>query len=866
MTLAPGTNFGPYEILGPLGAGGMGEVHRARDRRLDRDVAIKVLPAHLSADAAALVRFEREAKAIAALSHPNILAVHDFGAVAETRYVVMELLEGETLRARLEEGSIPPRKAVEWALQIVRGLDAAHAKGVVHRDLKPENVFITREGLVKILDFGLARSEAAARTEAGGGVTHTPTRTSLTDPGTVMGTVGYMAPEQVRGRQADHRADIFAFGAVLYEMLSGRRPFERESAAETISAVLRDDPPPLDPTGALLPPGLEPIVRRCLEKRPEERFQTARDLAFALETAVGASGPATAALKVPGGTGRRVSLAAAIAVAGALAVVGLLAGAFVGRRAAGAASTPSNPSFTKLTYERGMLLRARFAPDGKTVVYGAAWNGAPTRVFLSRVDSAESTPLQLPDAELFSVSSKGELAISLGHTYKGWMGEGTLARVPLLGGAPRQLLEHVREAEWTPDGSDLAVVRRVGDGDRLEFPVGEVLYQTSGYISHIRFSPQGDRIAFADHPVFADDLGGVAVVDLKGHRKTLSSGWISVSGIAWSPDGREVWFSATPGKEESAVRAVTLGGEVRLVLGGVASVRLFDIAADGHVLLGREISIKQVEGLLAGFSSPRDLSLVRESSASFWIAPDGRSLTLNDQTVEEYATYLARSDGAPAVELGPGQALGASPDGRWVLTQSPTDISKLTLLPAGSGSPRRLANPERIEVGFARWLHDGRRIVFVGQAPGRQPRVFVQNVPDGAPRAVSPEGLSLPQWWTLPLAPDDSRVVVRDSRGGFVAQPLNGGAPTPLTALRDEDAPIEWSADGGAVFVTRSGPPWIVERVELASGRRTRWMEIDPHEKAGMRLGVVLLSPDGKYWSISTSRTLVDLIEATGLK
>jgi serine/threonine protein kinase/Tfp pilus assembly protein PilF len=283
VSLSAGTHLGPYEVLSPLGAGGMGEVYRARDSRLERDVAVKVLPEGLVADSAALARFEREAKAVAALSHPNILAIHDFGRESGTVYAVMELLEGETLRERLDAGPIPQRKAIDYALQVAQGLAAAHEKGIIHRDLKPENVFLTRDGLVKILDFGLAKVDSGAARE---GRSTAPT-TPGTRAGMILGTVGYMSPEQVRGAAADPRSDIFSLGAVLYEMLTGERAFRRESAVETMMAILRENPLEDSAARKALPPEIEETVTHCLEKNPEERFQSARDLAFALRVAEG---------------------------------------------------------------------------------------------------------------------------------------------------------------------------------------------------------------------------------------------------------------------------------------------------------------------------------------------------------------------------------------------------------------------------------------------------------------------------------------------------------------------------------------------------------------------------------------------------
>src|SRR5688572_490156 len=525
MTLASGSRLGPYEIVALLGAGGMGEVYRARDPRLGREVAVKVLPEKLAADPDALARFEREAKAVAALSHPNILGIYDIGLDGGATYAAMELLRGETLRERLEEGAVPQRKALEYGLQIAHGLAAAHEKGIVHRDLKPENVFVTSEGRVKILDFGLAK----VGTSAGEG-TRSPTVGVSTEPGTVMGTVGYMSPEQVRGRPADHRSDIFSLGVILYEMLSGERAFRGESAAETMAAIAQKDPPQLSEPGGRFPPSIERILRHCLEKRREERFDTARDLAFALDTALApATTPPTTAAVRP-----RARLLAAAAVAAALLLLGAL-GVLLLR----SPKPPRAAAWHRLTFDSGTVLSAGFLPDGK-VAYSAAWNGAPPAVYSTRTDFSESRELVPPPSKLLSVSRSGEMAVLLRARPLGWFAmEGTLARVPADGGVPRELLEGIRDASWSPDGSQLAIVRRVGEKVRLEFPPGRVLYETTGQVGSPRFSPKGDRIAFLDYPAKGGHWGTVSVVDLEGKKTQWSRIYEEIDGLLWSPSGKE---------------------------------------------------------------------------------------------------------------------------------------------------------------------------------------------------------------------------------------------------------------------------------------------------------------------------------------
>ncbi len=397
MPLSTGTRLGAYEIIAPLGSGGMGDVYRARDGRLGRDVAIKVLPPAFAADPEALARFEREMKTLAGLPHPHIVAIYDAGHEGSTTYAVTELVDGETLADLVLRGPLPIRKAIEYGVQIARALAAAHDRGIVHRDLKPANVIVTHDGHVKVLDFGLARTAAVAADGA---------TTANTAPGLVMGTVGYMAPEQARGLPVDHRADIFAFGCVIYELIAGRRAFDRGSAADTLSAILREDPPPLSAQNPGVPPALERVVQRCLEKDPAERFQSARDLAFALDAlSSGASGPTSGRAVIPPARKWKGTLVVAAALAA-------IAGAFaIGRSLT--PSSPAPPTITQLTFDRGVIRSARFAPDAETIVYGARWGDEPLKLFVARADTGESKPLDLPSGEVVAVAKTGDMLLSL---------------------------------------------------------------------------------------------------------------------------------------------------------------------------------------------------------------------------------------------------------------------------------------------------------------------------------------------------------------------------------------------------------------------------------------------------------------------
>ncbi len=879
MSLQPGTRLGPYEILSPLGAGGMGEVYRARDARLGRDVAIKIVPHAVADSADALARFEREARAVAALSHPNILTLHDFGksdpstssGQAPTTgsgypitYAVMELLEGETLRSRLGAGALPQRKALDIAAQIARGLAAAHDKHIAHRDLKPENIFITSDGSVKILDFGLARQTGPTSQ-----VVTPPDSATMapgTEPGIVLGTVGYMAPEQVRADPSDHRTDIFALGCVLYEMITGRRAYQRDTAAETMTAILKEDPPDPSASGISVAPAVLRTIRRCLEKRPDERFQSTRDLAFALESALessSASGPAAmSALPTRAWRTRAAFLVVGLALGAGIAWL-------VTRPSRSGQTAATHPTFRQLTFERGTIRDARFTPDGQSVVYTAAWEGNPLRIFMTRTDAPESVRLSLPDARLLSISRTGEMAISLGHTFEGWMGTGTLARTSVLGSAPRVLAENVREAEWSADGTALAVVRRTAGLEQLEFPLGRVVYRTSGYISDIRVSPDGNHIAFADHPLFADDAGGVSVVNRAGQRTVLSDGFIGVRGVAWSSTGQEIWFTGTRAGEKDVrdgIFAVTLAGRRRLVWSTPAFVKLFDVAPDGRVLMGTEIAERRVEALLAGADAPVDVSL-RAASTSQWISDDGSALTISDQATPKYSAYLMKA-GRPPMLLGDGQAFGVSRDGRWALGL-PVEGAPVLLHPTGAGATRALPNPEKLVFDSAGWLPDGRRVVMIGQPPGHLSRGYVQDIDGSAPRPFTPEGVGVGflRWWTLPVSPDGTRMVARNENGATTIYRIDDGTAETPRGLNPDDVVLQWPADGRGLLLARgNGMPWFIERFDLATARRTPAFEVRARDAAGLRLSILALSADGRHYVHSYSRLLTDLFVVDGLK
>jgi serine/threonine protein kinase len=833
----------------------MGEVYRARDPRLQRDVAVKVLPASFSADAQRLRRFEQEARAAASLNHPNILAVHDFGLHDGTPYIVSELLEGETLRSRLQTGALPVRKAVDYSLQITRGLGAAHDKGFIHRDLKPENIFITKDGRVKILDFGLAKLTQPA----GDGVEAMQTVESA--EGSIVGTVGYMSPEQVRGRTADARSDIFAFGAVLYEMLSGQRAFKGDSAADTITAILTKEPPELTQSNGQVPPALDRIVRHCLEKSPEERFQSARDVAFDLETISSVS--STAAGQVTVATPRRKLWPRVIA--GIAAVLALLAiGVLAGRKTV---PPPSVPLYRQLTFRRGTIMNGRFAPDGQ-IVYAARWDGNPAEVFTASTETRGSASTGIHGADVQSISRSGELLLVLNrHVVFAFARPGTLARSPRSGFAPRPILDDVQDADWGPDGSNIAVTRYVDRRFRLEYPIGKVLYETNGWISFPRVSPKGDMVAFLDHPVFGDDGGSVAVVDLAGHKRTLSHTYPSTQALSWAKDG-ELWFSASINGTAADLFGTTLKGQERTIASVPGGLRLLDISNDGRVAVAQGHVRRSDVVLGPGQTGERDLA-VADWTLGTDLTPDGKTILLEEEaegnTNGVYSVYLRNTDGSPPIRLGDGSAIGISPDRNWVLSGTTASPTEFVLLPTGSGEPRHLPRGPvaAFPVPGHYWLPDSRHIVFSGVEPGHKPRIYVQDIDGGLPRAVGPEGIA----GAVIVSPDGKSTTVKDEEHTWLV-PLDGAPARQLAGVGRDEIVINWSPDSRSVFVFNNLEiPAKVFRVNTSDGKRELVKQFAPADPAGVgSVGPIQVTPDLRFYSYGFDRYLTDMYAVAGLK
>jgi eukaryotic-like serine/threonine-protein kinase len=839
----------------------MGEVYRARDSRLRREVAVKVLPPSFAQDADRLRRFEQEARVVGALNHPNILAIFDVGTQDGAPYLVSELLEGQSLRQHMQGSPLPQRKAVEYGIQIARGLAAAHEKGVVHRDLKPDNIFVLNDGRIKILDFGLAKlQQDDALAPAHPDLQTMDEPQSATTPGQVLGTVGYMSPEQVRGQAMDHRTDIFALGAILYEILTGKRAFKRDSNVETMNAILKEEPPDLEEIIPNLTPGLDRVLRHCLEKNPAQRFQSASDVAFDLET-----------ISSHSGTGSRLKVVAAERrtywkpVAVALLVATALATTYYAARRSAPAATPR---FRQLTFQRGTIYGAKFAPDGQSILFSAAWNGAPKpQIYTTRTDALMSRPIELLDSQVLSVSSKGEMAIRQRTETSGVVvPQGMLSVVPLTGGAPRELLGDVLDASWNPGGDSLAAVHAVAGENRLEYPIGKTILTTStGNITDVAVSPDGKLIAYFDHPNAGDTRGYVAVTDLAAKARRLTREWSDLTGLVWSRSGDEIWFTGSDAGINSALYAVDLNGKQRDLLHIPGRLHLFDISKDGQVLITNEASRLEVYGRHAGQNKDLDLSWF-DWTIGRAVSNDGQWAVLEEDGEgggPQYSIFLRKTDGSAAIRLGSGMALDISPDGKWVASTSVRQPAPTVLLPTGAGQPVTLADSHLFHSQELRFLPDGKGVIMVAAQPGKAPRTYVQMMDGTAPRALGPEDFR-----GVEVSPDGKNVLGRKDRTAWIVPMLGTEPGQPLPAVKSNEFVSGWVADGNSIYLTgMSSMPAKAYVMDIKTGRRKLHHEYAPADPSGVPsiLGG-LITPDGKFYIHDVPRTLSYLYVVEGLK
>jgi hypothetical protein len=761
-------------------------------------------------------------------------------------YIVMELLEGQNLRDRIDGRPMGARKTLEIAAQVARGLAVAHEKNLIHRDLKPENIFVEPNGQVKILDFGLAKLMTPPT--AGADQTRQQRLSQgLTQPGTLVGTAGYMSPEQVNGGQVDHRSDLFSFGIILFEMLSGSAPFRRPSMVETMHAILKDDPPELGPE-LRLTPVLERTILRCLEKDPRQRFQTASDLLFNLEgsTLVHTSTMTRHHLALPKRGLPAWALKASLA-AGALALAGA---AFVAGRGL---REPEQLVYRRLTYRRGVVQDARFSPDGQTYVFGLAGDGKPAQILVGRTEGVGARPLDLPPGtRILSISSTGEMALLFrkpGET------EGTLALAPLSGGAPREVLEHVFSADWGPGGQDLAVLRS-GENSHyiLEYPIGHKLYDgppiTPALMDFPRVSPKGDRVAFLEHLGIGKET--LSVVDLKGRRTDLVHG--GCDSLQWSPDGTQIFYTFHYADDRKELRSVSLSGRQRVLDTQMGRNRVLDISRTGRLLVGQSIERNSLLFTGPTETTERDLSWLTTSGLAD-LSANGERILLGE-TLEGSGpggAYLRRTDGSDALRLGDGDPLALSPDGKWALVLSTDAHKSLSIFPTGPGSPRLLCKEVRAD--WALFVEGGRQVLLAGVGADGQFRAYLQDVAGGPPRPWP--GKATPEAYCV-VSPDGAKVALGPMNGHIALFTAAGRSLGEVGGLQDGDYPIQFHSSGNSVFLANlSGLPAQVLLLDLATGKRQPWKKVGPLDPSGVeQIKNVSITPDGKSLAYSFVRVL----------
>ena len=843
--LGAGDAVGPYQILAFIGRGGFGEVYQALDPRLERKVAVKVLRPELAEDFERLRRFEQETRAVARLNHPNIVHVFDTGVHDGMPYLAMEWIDGPSLRALMGGKPVPWRRATELAVQIAAGLGAAHDAAIVHRDLKPENVLIGQDGRVRIVDFGLAKrfQQVSFDSQA---LTLASLEPSVSEAGALVGTLAYMAPEQLDGRTVDGRADLFALGVILWEMITGSAPFAGETTVDLMHAILREDLPDL-PAALALPPLLERVLRRCLEKDPAGRFRSARDLGFSLEATLG---PAAPAVPAPGARrrSRRIlgAAAALVLAAGAGAALGLLL-----------RPAPPLPFFRQITFRDGTIHSARFQKGGQGVVFSAEWDGGVREVFAANLARVESRPLGFKGMDVCTVLPGGEFTVL--ERRSGADPAGVLARAALTGGAAKELVADVLEADSAADGSATAVVRRQGGRERIEFPPGETLYETGGRIGSLRVGPAGGRVAFLEHPPGPGFQGGsLAVLDRQRRLTVLTDGWQSLEGLAWrSPD--EIWFTGSRRGVSQWLYSVTTAGQLKLRARAPGRLVLHDLAGDGRVLAGFGVHRATLHGLLPGASGERDLSWL-DFSVPAQLSRDGSRLLfseIGDAGGLSGLAFVRGTDGAPPVRLGEGTALGLSADGARAVLFVRKEPAHLELVPVGAGKPTELPSQGLDGFQWADFLPGGRALVMVACEPGKGPRLYVQDLASGAVRPLAPEGVTA---GAGALSPDGAWILGLKGASPVLV-PTAGGPPKPLPQALEGRIPLGWSRDGRSIFLRDTWRlPVRLSRFDPATGALSFWKDLAPSDPAGITgIGPIVLADDGRVMVYTAYRQFSDL-------
>ncbi len=856
-----GKTLRSYRIESKIGTGGMGVVYKAVDSHLNRVAAIKVLLAS-AVSPEREKRFIQEAKAASSLNHANIVTIYDIDTQEvdgkPLHYIAMEYVAGDTLDHLIGRKGLGIRTAVKYAAQIADALAAAHAAGIIHRDLKPANIMVTPQGVVKILDFGLAKlteeteADAFAETMHGDG-------SPLTEEGTILGTVAYMSPEQAEGKRVDARSDIFSFGSMLYEMVTGQRAFSGGSKLASLSAVLHKEPQPVSQTVADIPPEMERIISRCMKKDPARRWQSMADVKVSLEELreemEASSFDSTKLTRVPLSAARPATVPAKrLIILGALAalLVGVAGGTYWAEKYFRAAPI----SFQRVTFRRGDITSAKFA-TGDTIVYSAQWDGGSSTLFSAQPGNREARPLGLPTARVLSISHKGEMAILLGDD-----DAGTLARVAFSGGAPREMLENVSAADWGPNGDTLAVVRTVGGKNRLEYPIGTVLYENDARPPMWpRISADGKLVAFFAFESEAGDYS-LCVVGRNRPKQVLSREWRTIGALNWSPSGNEIWFSAGQLGSDPALYAVDLSGRQRLLAGAPGWIVMQDVSADGRVLLSTVNSRLGIR-YFDSDTPERDLAWL-DASVIDEISSDGKNLLFEELSYGEgrnVAIYLRKTDGSAAVRLGFGNQASLAPNGKWVLcVRYDAARTRLMLLPTGAGESRFL-NFDGEHYQALGWFPDSKRVVFTQNDPGHPLRTWMYDLDSDKATPLTAEGSKAGN-----ISPDGRWFIITDAHQLLMA-PVSGGAPRKITQLQNGESMVRWSGDGRYLFLQQLEKDTInIVRFEIATGRREAWRTLKVPEPGAEFTGDVALSADGKACAFSFQHDLANLYLVSGLK
>jgi eukaryotic-like serine/threonine-protein kinase len=864
MDSIAGQTISHYQVIAR--SGDREGVYRAEDTLSGRLVQLKFLPKEVIEDQKAFARFQQVARTLSALNHPRIAAVFDLGEWEGRPFLVTEFPDGETLAQRIAQKPARFSDLLDLCEQVTDALDAAHSAGVIHGGLHPANILLTRKGEVRVEDFGLAALVAAA-----GGDRSTPAPVSC------------QAPEQVRGEEIDPRSDLFALGVILYEMATLQPPFSGPDPASVRQAILEEEPAPPSRVNPDLPARFDEIVAKAIEKDRNLRYQVAAELrtdlrrlrrdweservaaarAAMAETVMteAPKGGAASLFAKSAGAPSRSKRSTALIIAAGLFLAGA-AGAIASRLLH--RSPPPLPMILHpLTSGRGRVESARFAPGGQTIFYTAQWDGDPPQVFSASPGAPESVSLGMHDAEMLAVSPSKELAILTGvHVAPDGSVEGNLENVALAGGAGQPVLSNVEAADWSPSGRGIAVVRRVDGMDRIEYPIGKVLAATHGWIGDPRFSPEGDRIAFVEHPQEVEDAGSVNVVDLSGKQQRLTEEWANMRGLAWAPQGNEIWFTASR-RGGRQLYAVDLAGKTRQVLTTPGSLHLDDIAPDGRVLLSRDDARIEIAEVAEGQKSETDFSWLNDSELCD-VSADGKTLLYEQEgsAESEGNSIYVRRIGAPAgMRLGTGRAFALSADGKRVLAETAGANRHFVILPVGGGEP---VNLPAIDVTplWAAWLPDGKRFALLGREPGHRLRLFVEDVAGGPPRSISPAGVGS----SAALSPDGREVAAMGPDGKGYLYPADGGPVPTFRGLTPGDTIVGWGRYSPALYVAEGSLPVSIFRLSLASGAKTLLWKIAPADPAGvMRLRTIRVTPDGRFCLFSYRRTLSDLYLADGL-